>query len=262
MNEMHQLSVFKFEEAAEIRVIKINDEPWFVAKDIAEILGYSETAMMTRRLDGDETISAKLAGMNMNSTLINESGLYNSIIGSNKPEAKRFKKWVTAEVLPSIRKHGAYVAPVVLENWLADPARMIEALTALKDERARRKELEDQVAADRSRVVFAESIEIAQTSILVGEMAKLINQSTGYIIGQNRFFEYLRENGYIHRFGEQRNLPTQRSIEAGWMEIKEGSRFDNNGVSHLTRTPKITGKGQIYFINLFKDMNRCALEKR
>lgn len=185
-------------------------------------------------------------------TIINESGLYNAILGSNKPEAKAFKKWITSEVLPTIRKHGAYATPATLENMVRNPDFAISLFQELKKEQDARKMLEAKAETDRPRIVFAESIEVSQTSILVGEMAKLIKQSTGADIGQNRFFDFLRENGYVHCGGEQRNLPTQRSIDSGWMEIKEGSRFDNNGVSFITRTPKITGKGQVYFVNLFK----------
>ena len=142
----------------------------------------------------------------------------------------------------------------VLDNWLNDPDRMIEALNALKAERARVRELEDRQEVDRPKVIFAESVAVAKTSILVGEMAMLIYQATGYDIGQNRFFQYLSDHGYLHGSGSQKNMPTQRSIEAGWFEIKEGTRINSDGVSVITRTPKLTGKGQIYFINLFKKM--------
>lgn len=255
---MEEIQIFSFQNS-EVRVIEgENGEPWFVAKDVAEILGYSETEKMTRRLDDDEktTLPFRGGGSNYqtNITIINESGLYNAVLGSTKPEAKAFKKWVTSEVLPSIRKHGAYVTEPVLDNWLNDPDRMIEALNALKAERARVRELEDRREADRPKVIFAESVAVAKTSILVGEMAKLIKQATGYDIGQNRFFQYLRDHGYLHGSGSQKNMPTQRSIEAGWFEIKEGTRINSDGVSVITRTPKITGKGQIYFINLFKKM--------
>ena len=259
---MGEIQIFSFQNC-EVRVIEgENGDPWFVAKDVAEILGYSETAKMLRRLDEDECKKIEppeMGGTNFSSmareiTIINESGLYNAVLGSTKPEAKAFKKWVTSEVLPSIRKHGAYVTEPVLDNWLNDPDRMIEALNALKAERARVRELEDRQEVDRPKVIFAESVAVAKTSILVGEMAKLIKQATGYDIGQNRFFQYLRDHGYLHGSGSQKNMPTQRSIEAGWFEIKEGTRINSDGVSVITRTPKITGKGQIYFINLFKKM--------
>ena len=254
---MNEVQVFQFREN-EVRVVNVDGEPWFVAKDVADVLGYSETNRMTARLDDDEKSKIKstvLVGLknvgNNDVTIISESGLYNAVLGSSKPEAKAFKKWVTSEVLPSIRKHGAYVTNEKLSEWLADPTHMIEALTALKEEREKVRALEQQREVDRPKVVFAESVAVAKTSILVGEMAKLIKQATGTDIGQNRFFEYLRKNGYLHSFGSQKNLPTQRSMDAGWFEIKEGTRLNADGVSVITRTPKITGKGQIYFINLF-----------
>lgn len=250
---MNELSTFNF-NMYPVRVVNIADEPWFVAKDVADILEYSDSRVMTRRLDDDEKgvqILHTLGG-DQEMTIINESGLYNAILGSNKPEAKAFKKWITSEVLPTIRKHGAYATPATLENMVRNPDFAISLFQELKKEQDARKMLEAKAETDRPRIVFAESIEVSQTSILVGEMAKLIKQSTGADIGQNRFFDFLRENGYVHCGGEQRNLPTQRSIDSGWMEIKEGSRFDNNGVSFITRTPKITGKGQVYFVNLFK----------
>lgn len=261
---MNNLTTFNF-NMFPVRVISINNEPWFVAKDVADILEYSDSFNMTRRLDDDELQKIKssvLEGLtsvgNNDVTIINESGLYNAILGSNKPEAKVFKKWITSEVLPSIRKHGAYATPATLENMVRNPDFAISLFQELKKEQDARKMLEAKAEADKPRIVFAESIEVSQTSILVGEMAKLIKQSTGADIGQNRFFDFLRENGYVHSSGEQRNLPTQRSIDSGWMEIKEGSRFDNNGVSFITRTPKITGKGQVYFVNLFKKQQVSA----
>lgn len=249
---MNEIKVFQFREN-EVRVVNINGEPWFVGKDVAGVLGYSDTQAMTRRLDADEvsTCADDSSGQVRHITIINESGLYNAVLGSSKPEAKAFKKWVTSEVLPAIRKHGAYVTDEKLSDWLSDPTHMIEALTALKEEREKVRTLEQQREVDRPKVVFAESVAVAKTSILVGEMAKLIKQATGTDIGQNRFFEYLRRNGYLHSFGSQKNLPTQRSMDAGWFEIKEGTRLNADGVSVITRTPKITGKGQIYFINLF-----------
>lgn len=249
---MNEVKVFQFREN-EVRVVGINGEPWFVAKDVADVLGYRMASDMCRRLDEDEkgTQKTRTPGGEQEVTVISESGLYNAVLGSAKPEAKAFKKWVTSEVLPTIRKHGAYVTNEKLSEWLADPTHMIEALTALKEEREKVRALEQQRKVDRPKVVFAESVAVAKTSILVGEMAKLIKQATGTDIGQNRFFEYLRKNGYLHSFGSQKNLPTQRSMDAGWFEIKEGTRLNADGVSVITRTPKITGKGQIYFINLF-----------
>ena len=187
---------------------------------------------------------------------VSEPGLYSLILRSRKPEAKRFKRWITHEVLPSIRKTGVYGV-----SSLPDFMDPVEAARAWADKEEQRRlahearlALEQKMEEVRPKVVFAESIEVAKTSISVGEMAKLIKQATGYDIGQNRFFEWLRSRGYLHKDGSQTNMPTQRSMDAGWMEIKEGTRIGSSGESRITRTPKITGKGQIYFINLFKKM--------
>lgn len=251
-------------DGADVRVnTDENNNPWFVAKDVAEILGYSDTNAMTRRMDSDEvkTCADKSSGQVRNIYIISESGLYRAILGSRKPEAKAFKRWVTHEVLPSIRKTGGYVAATGTESPEELYARAMSSLHAALE---RQKEISaaqaKQIEMDKPKVVFAESIAVAKTSILVGEMAKLIKQSTGVEIGQNRFFDYLRDKGYLHSKGSQKNLPTQRSINAGWFEVKEGTRINSEGVSVITRTPKITGKGQIYFVNLFaKESNKFPL---
>lgn len=186
--------------------------------------------------------------------IIPEEDVYALIFGSRLESAKQFRRWICDEVLPAIRKHGGYLTPAKLEEALTDPDTIIRLATNLKAEREKRQALEAQAAADRPKVVFAESIEVAKTSILVGEMAKLIKQATGCDMGQNRFFEWLRANGYLHKGGSARNMPTQRCIDAGWMEIKEGTRIGSSGECHITRTPKVTGKGQIYFVNLFREM--------
>lgn len=252
---MEEIQIFSFQNC-EVRVINIDNEPWFVGKDVCERLGYvNPNKAMSDHCKGiTKRYPLMTAGGKQELRIISESDVMRLICGSTLPEAVAFEKLVFEDILPTIRKHGAYVTEPVLDNWLNDPDRMIEALNALKAERARVRELEDRREADRPKVIFAESVAVAKTSILVGEMAKLIKQATGYDIGQNRFFQYLRDHGYLHGSGSQKNMPTQRSIEAGWFEIKEGTRINSDGVSVITRTPKITGKGQIYFINLFKKM--------
>ncbi len=250
---MNELKIFENEAFGAVRVIEREGQPWFVASDVAKSLGYRDAAAMTRMLDEDEkgTHIVCTLGGKQEVTVISEAGLYSSVIRSGREEAKAFKRWITHEVIPSIRRHGMYATPQTVEAMLDDPDTTIKILTALKEERAQRQALEAKAEADRPKIVFAESIEVAKTSILVGEMAKLIKQATGHDIGQNRFFDFLRDNGYLHKSGSQRNMPTQRSIEAGWMEVKEGTRIGSSGECHITRTTKITGRGQIYFINLF-----------
>lgn len=239
---MNQLQIFKSSEFGEIRTLLKDNEPWFVAKDVAEILGYSETNRMTSRLDSDESISTKLEGMNMNSTLINESGLYNAVLGSNKPEAKRFKKWVTSEVLPSIRKHGLYAT----EELLNDPDLAIKAFTALKEERERTKQLTAKIEQDKPLVMFAESCIASNDSLLVREVAKLASKK-GIIIGEKRLWQKLREWGVV----SPDNEPYQRAFDAGWFETRQGTYNTPYG-AETYRTYKVTPKGQVYIIEKLK----------
>lgn len=250
---MNDMKIFENSEFGAVRVVDVNGEPWFVARDVASALGYVDTTQAIRM----HCEKAKdYRGVEMTATatpmkIIPEEDVYALIFGSRLESAKQFRRWICDEVLPAIRKHGGYLTQAKLEEALTDPDTIIRLATNLKAEREKRQALEAQAAADRPKVVFAESIEVAKTSILVGEMAKLIKQATGCDMGQNRFFEWLRANGYLHKGGSARNMPTQRCIDAGWMEIKEGTRIGSSGECHIIRTPKITGKGQIYFVNLF-----------
>lgn len=253
---MNDMKIFENSEFGAVRVVDVNGEPWFVARDVASALGYVDTTQAIRM----HCEKAKdFRGVEMTATatpmkIIPEEDVYALIFGSRLESAKQFRRWICDEVLPAIRKHGGYLTPAKLEEALTDPDTIIRLATNLKAEREKRQALEAQAAADRPKVVFAESIEVAKTSILVGEMAKLIKQATGCDMGQNRFFEWLRANGYLHKGGSARNMPTQRCIDAGWMEIKEGTRIGSSGECHIIRTPKVTGKGQIYFVNLFREM--------
>jgi len=252
---VNDMKIFENSEFGAVRVVDMNGEPWFVARDVCECLELGNPRTSIALLDEDEkgVHTMDTPGGAQEMSIVSEAGLYSLILRSRKPEAKAFKRWITHEVLPAIRKHGGYLTPAKLEEALTDPDTIIRLATNLKAEREKRQALEAQAAADRPKVVFAESIEVAKTSILVGEMAKLIKQATGCDMGQNRFFEWLRANGYLHKGGSARNMPTQRCIDAGWMEIKEGTRIGSSGECHITRTPKVTGKGQIYFVNLFRE---------
>lgn len=251
---MTDLKVFEKAEFGSVRVVEREGEPWFVAK----ALGYASTNMTTvfqavpEEWKGSNPIATP--GGEQEMLILSEQGLYFFLGRSDKPGALPFQKWLAGDVLPAIRRHGVYATPDMTERMLEDPDVLIRALTALKEERARRVALEARAEADRPKVVFAESIEVAKTSILIGEMAKLIKQATGYPMGQNRFFDWLRSHGYLHKGGSQKNAPTQRCIDAGWMEVKEGTRIGSSGECHITRTTKITGKGQIYFVNMFRNM--------
>ena len=186
-----------------------------------------------------------------NKTIVNESGLYSLILSSKLPNAKKFKRWVTAEVLPSIRKHGAYMTPDTLEKALYNPDFLIRLATELKDTQAHVKHLETKIDNDKPKVIFADAVSTSKSSILVGELAKIIKQN-GVNIGQNRLFSWLRDNGYlIKRKGTDYNMPTQYSMDLQLFEVKETEVTHADGHITVSKTPKVTGKGQQYFINKF-----------
>lgn len=249
---MNELQIFNY-NGNEVRTIQKDGEPWWVLKDVCSVLDLSDTNKTAERLDVDELTRIKFVtgGQNREMLCINECGLYNVILRSDKPEAKPFRKWVTSEVLPSIRKHGAYMTPQKIEEVLLNPDTVIQLATNLKAEREKRMELERQAEKDKPLVTFANSVSVAKASILVGELAKLLKQN-GIEMGQNRLFTWMRENGYlISRKGADYNMPTQRSMEMELFEIKLTTISHGDGHTSLNKTPKVTGKGQIYFINLF-----------
>jgi prophage antirepressor-like protein len=251
---MTDLQIFKNPEFGEIRTIEKDGEPWFVGKDVAEVLGYSNTAdAVQKHVDDDDKLTSQIAiaGQNRNIIIINESGLYSLVLSSKLPGAKQFKRWITSEVIPSIRKHGGYLTPDKLEEVLLKPDTLIQLAQNLKAEQEKRMALEVKMEEQKPKVLFAESVEAAKTSILIGELAKLLKQN-GINIGQNRLFEWLRNNGYlIKRQGSDYNMPTQRAMEMGLFEIKETTITHSDGHIHVSKTPKVTGKGQVYFVNLF-----------
>ncbi len=246
---MNELQNFTFDGSA-VRTIMINGEPYFVGKDVAEILGYSNPRdAIKKHIDDEDKGVAKCdtRGGSQNQTVINESGLYSLIIGSKLPTAKRFKRWVTSEVLPAIRKHGAYT----VDELLDDPDLAIKTFTALKEEREKRKALEAQNAVMIPKAVFADAVTTSDSCILIGDLAKLLRQN-GVEIGQRRLFEWLRNNGFlIKRRGADWNSPTQRAMEMGLFEIKETAITHSDGHVTISKTTKVTGKGQVYFVNRF-----------
>lgn len=251
---MQELQIFKSNEFGEIRTIEINNEPYFVGKDIANILGYGEpNKAIVRHVDEDDRTKHPIMdelGRLQQTYVINESGLYSLMLFSKLPTAKRFKHWVTSEVLPTIRKHGAYMSSEVIEKTLSDPDYLIRLATNLKEEKAKRALAEAQIEKDKPKVLFADSCEVAENSILIGEFAKRLKQN-GYDIGQNKLFEWLRQHDYLCKSGERKNLPTQYAMELGLFEIKTRVLSNPNGSVRTTSTTKITGRGQIYFTNKF-----------
>ena len=252
---MNDLQIFKSEQFGEIRTVEINGEPWFVGKDIAEKLGYSNTRdAISKHVDCEDKGASRFATSSgeQDLTIINESGLYSLVLSSKLPTAKQFKRWVTSEVIPSIRKTGGYIAG---QNELSDADLLAKALLVanrqLEERQKRIDTLEAKSIEDKPKVLFASAVETAKTSILVGELAKILNQN-GIEIGQNRLFKWLRENGYLIKDRrEDYNMPTQKSMNLGLFEIKESTIVNADGSVRLTKTTKVTGKGQLYFINLF-----------
>ncbi len=244
---MNELQIFKNEEFGEVRTVTIDNEPWFVGKDIAEALGYSDTnkAVAMHVENEDKKLNDKTSPSfgQRGATLINESGLYALIFGSKLESAKRFKHWVTSEVLPAIRKTGGYQMQAPQGKELLALA-VLEAQKTIEEQTAQIEEM-------KPHAVLGQAITTANTSILVGDLAKILKQN-GIEIGAKRLFQWMRENGYlIKRRGTDWNLPTQRSMEMELFEIKESVHIDGNGCNKITRTPKVTGKGQEYFINKF-----------
>lgn len=246
---MNELKIFKNSEFGEIRTVEIGSEPWFVGKDMADILGYTNTAKAIRdHVDDEDKLTERivLSGQNREVIFINESGLYSLILSSKLPTAKAFKRWVTSEVLPSIRKHGLYAKEELLDN----PDIAIAAFKALKEEREARKALEAENKQMQPLALFAKSVSASDTSILIGDLAKLLKQN-GYETGQKRLFEELRQRSFLMKTGSSKNLPTQKAMELGLFEVKESTINNPDGSVRVTKTTKITGKGQVYFVNLF-----------
>lgn len=251
---MNQLQVFNNTEFGRVRTMVIDGSPWFVAKDVCECLDINNSRQALARLDSDEKNSVILndgTPGNPEKGIVNEYGLYSLVLSSRKPSAKAFKRWITHEVIPAIRKHGAYMTGETLEQALTSPDFLIRLATELKTEQEARRLAEQKIEADKPKVLFADSVAASHGSILVGELAKLLNQN-GIDIGQNRLFNWLRENGYlICRKGTDYNMPTQRSMELQLFSIKETAITHSDGHVSISKTVKVTGKGQLYFVNKF-----------
>lgn len=254
MNQLQRVFDYK---GHDVRTVLHNNAPWFVATDVCRILRLTNPTMVLNRLEEDERSKFNL-GRQGETNIINESGLYELIFASRKPEAKIFKKWVKQEVLPSIRKHGAYMTPEKIEEVLLNPDTIIQLATNLKEEQQKRQEAERIIQLQKPKVMFAEAVETSESSVLVGELSKILRQN-GIDIGQNRLFAWLRENGFlIRQKGDSYNLPTQRAMDMELFEIKKRTINNPDGSIRTTRTTKVTGKGQIYFVNKFLSEQETA----
>lgn len=258
---MNELKIFNNPEFGEVRTIVEDGKILFCASDVAKALGYARPAnaisqfcphALKKGIGVETGIKADgtPAMQNVQMNFIPEGDVYRLVVRSKLPIAERFAGWVFDDVIPSIRKHGGYLTPAKIEEVLSNPDTIIKLATELKQERAKRIEHEQKIEADRPKVLFAEAVETAKSSILVGELAKLIKQN-GIDIGQQRLFNFMRENGYlIKQKGSAYNMPTQKSMNLGLFEIKERTINHSDHVE-IVKTPKVTGKGQIYFINMF-----------
>lgn len=251
---MNDLQLFQNPEFGRVRIVEVNGEAWMVGKDVAEALGYKDTVNAIKAHVDDED---KKGGWRITTpsgeqqmTIINESGLYSLVLSSKLPNARKFRRWVTTEVLPTVRKHGAYMTPETLQAAILNPDTMIQLCQQLKAEQEHSRQLEAENAAMLPKAVFADAVSASKSSILVGELAKLLRQN-GVDTGEKRLFHWLRQNGYLIKCnGADHNMPTQRSIEQGLFVIKETTVCHADGHTTISKTPKVTGKGQQYFVNL------------
>lgn len=253
---MNSITQFVYDSKS-VRTIVIDNQPWFVAKDVCEILEISNNRDALSRLDADEKNTVALTDGNRgnpNQTVINEAGLYTLIMSSRKPEAKQFKRWITHEVIPSIRKHGAYMTTETIEKTLSNPDFIITLATKLKEEQVRAAALEQKIVTDKPKVLFAESLETSSDCILIANLAKLLKQN-GIDTGEKRLYRWLRENGYLGKVGEHYNMPTQRSMDLRLFEVKTRTINNPGEEPRISKTTVVTGRGQMYFLNKFKSQS-------
>lgn len=239
---MNDLQIFSSPEFGELRTIEEGDKIYFVASDAAKMLGYAKPSnAISTHCKGALKRGIPTCGGIQQMNVISEGDLYRLIVHSELPSAEKFESWVFDEVLPAIRKTGGYHIPQTPAEQMAQGLLAAQKLLAEKDKR---------IEEMRPKEIFADAVTASETSILVGGLAKLIKQQ-GIDIGQKRLFAWMRENGFLIKHGTEKNMPTQRAMDMKLFEVKEGSYVDGNGVNRITRTTKVTGKGQVYFVNRF-----------
>lgn len=256
---MNDVKIFKNPEFGRVRTTIIGGEPWFVAADVCRALDIGNPSDALNRLDDDERTLVSIEGASNGKPVngVNEPGLYSLVLGSRKPEAKAFKRWITHDVIPAIRKTGSYQVPQSPAEQMAQGILAAQKLLAERDATIAKQN--EQIAVLTPKGIFADAVTASKTSILVGGLAKLIKQQ-GIDIGQKRLFAWMRENGFLIKSGTEKNMPTQRAMDMKLFEVKEGSFVDGNGVNRITRTTKVTGKGQVYFVNKFLNGSKVVLE--
>lgn len=258
----NEIQIFNNPQFGEIRVTANEQgEPMFCMSDVAKALGYANPAKAVIDHCKGVTVLETPTQNQHGATVMQqikfgkEGEVYRLVMKSKLPEAEKFQDWVCDEVLPSIRKHGAYMSEQVIERTLSDPDYLIQLATTLKEEKLKRLEAEKKIKEDAPKVLFADAVVGSTSTCLIGELAKIISQN-GYAIGQNRLFKWLRSNGYLGTRGENYNIPNQQYVEQGLFEIKKGVRSAHDGVMKTTITTKVTQRGCVYFINKFLG-NRC-----
>lgn len=248
---MTEIQIFNSPDFGEVRTLEENGAVLFCGRDVATALGYTNPSKaLNDHCRGVTKRYTPTTSGTQEMSFIPESDLYRLVFSSKLPTAEKFTDWVTSEVLLTIRKHGAYMTPETIEAALLNPDTIIKLATELKSEREKRVALEGKVEEDKPKVLFADAVSASHTSILVGDLAKLLRQN-GMDIGQNRLFQRLRDDGYLIKGGERRNMPTQRSMELGLFEVKETTIGNPDGSVRVTRTTKVTGKGQQYFVSRY-----------
>lgn len=252
---------YEHKEFGNVRVVEADGAVEFCGKDVAIALGYTNTNdALKRHCKGVvKRYPLRTPGGTQDARFISEPDLYRLIAHSKLPNAQKFESWIFATVLPSIRKHGGYLTPEKVEEALTDPDTIIRLATNLKEERAKRQELEAENRELAPKAVFADAVAASDDTMLVGDLAKLL-ASNGINIGQNRLFAWLRGNGYLMKDGSWKNMPTQRSMDMGLFVVKETAIAHADGHVSLSRTPKVTGKGQRYFVGRFLDSSEAAFD--
>ena len=254
-----QVKVFNNEQFGSVHIIEEDGRVLFCGVDVAKALGYTNPRKAVRdHTKGGTFRSTPTAGGMQDMSFIPEGDVYRLITHSKLPSAERFEHWVFDEVLPTLRQTGSYVLQRPDSYMIDDP---IERAKRWIEEAQERLALQAKVEADAPKVLFADAVTTSKDSCLIGQLAKVLRQN-GYNIGQNRLFDYLRNEGYLCKSGENRNMPTQRSIDAGWFEVKEGTLYNFDGTVRIKRTPKVTNKGQIYFVNKFLKEAKGAISCR
>lgn len=248
------LRVFSNQAFGEVRVADMGGRPMFAAGDIARALGYANPRdAVAKFCKGVAKCDTPTTGGMQTVSYIPESDVYRLVMRSKLPQAELFQDWVCDEVLPAIRRCGVYATEATLERMLADPDTAIRLFEGLRDERRLRAEAEAASAAMLPKARFADAVAASDRSCLVAELAKILRQN-GVDMGQNRLFEWLRRNGYLCSRGEYYNQPTQRAVEMGLLEVKKTTITKPDGSVMVSNTTKVTGKGQIYFVNKFIGM--------